>query len=87
MIFHISYEYFSEQRDEVHARFKESGAPPPSGVTMTGRWHSVEGNRGFLVAESSEAEAIGRWLQEWTDAVSFEVTLVLTDEQFAQVIT
>jgi hypothetical protein len=80
MIFHISYEYLPEQRDEVHARFKETGAPPPSG-------HCVEGNRGFLVAESSEAEAIGRWLQEWTDALSFEVTPVLTDEQFTQVIT
>ena len=87
MIFHISYEYLPEQRDEVQARFKETGAPPPSGVTMTGRWHCVEGNRGFLVAESSEAEAIGRWLQQWTDALSFEVTLVLTDEQFTQVIT
>jgi hypothetical protein len=86
MIFHISYEYLSEQRDEAQARFKETGAPPPPGVTMMGRWHSVEGNRGFLVAESSEAEAIGRWLQEWTDALSFEVTPVLTDEQFTQVI-
>jgi hypothetical protein len=87
MIFHISYEYLSEQRDEVHTRFKETGAPPPSGVTMTGRWHSVEGNRGFIVAESSEAEAIGQWLQEWADVLSFEVSPVLTDEQFTQVIT
>jgi hypothetical protein len=87
MIFHIAFEYSPEQRDEAHRRFKETGAPPPSGVTMTGRWHSAEGNRGFLVAESSEAEAIARWLQEWTDAMSFEVTPVLTDEQFIEVIT
>lgn len=87
MIFHISYEYTSEHRDTVHRRFLETGALPPSEVTMTGRWHSAEGNRGFLVAESGECEAVTRWLQQWTDIVSFEVTPVLTDEQFARVIS
>lgn len=87
MIFHISYEYSSADRDAVHARFRETGAPPPSNVTMIGRWHNVEGNGGFLVAESSDSESIGRWLQEWTDFVTFEVTPALTDEQFTQVIS
>jgi hypothetical protein len=87
MLFHISYEYPPEQRDDVHDRFRETGAPPPAGVEMTGRWHCIEGNRGFLVAESTDAEAVARWLQEWTDVLSFEVTPVLTDEQFTEVIS
>lgn len=54
---------------------------------MTGRWHDVDGNRGFLIAESSDAEAIARWLQEWTGLITFEVTPVLTDGEFRDGVT
>lgn len=87
MIFHITFEYDPRHRDAVHERFKQTGAPPPEGVSMTGRWHSVEGNRGFLVAESSRADSIARWLQEWTGLINFKATPVLTDEQFLEVLT
>ena len=49
-------------------------------------WHCAEGLRGFLVAESADAEAIAKWTQSWTDLLSFEVTPVVTDEQLARVI-
>ena len=86
MIVHITFDYLPDSRDEVHEHFKQTGAPPPDGVNMVGRWHSVEGNRGWLVAETDDPAAVARWLQEWTDLISFEVTPVLTDEQFSAVI-
>ena len=36
-----------EQRDAAQARFAETGALPPQGVKMTGRWHSVHGKKCF----------------------------------------
>lgn len=87
MIFHVNFEYSTHDRDKVHERFKETGAPPPDGVDMTGRWHSVAGNRGFLVAESDSADGIAQWLQEWTELISFDVTPVLTDEAFRDVVS
>jgi hypothetical protein len=86
MIFHAIYEYSTDNRDQVHERFKQTGGAAPPEVSMLGRWHSTEGNGGFLVAESDDAEAVAKWLQDWTDLVSFEITPVLTDEQFASVI-
>lgn len=86
MLFHAQYDYSPDDRDRVHQRFKETGGLPPAGVTMLGRWHSVEGNRGFLIAESEDASAVTSWLHGWTDLLSFEVTPVLTDEQFKDVI-
>jgi len=62
MLFHARYRYSTADRNAVHGRFLESGAPPP-GVTMLGRWHGAEGNGGFLVAEADDAAAIARWLQ------------------------
>jgi hypothetical protein len=42
--------------------------------------------RGFMVAESSNAPAIAKFMQDWTDLLSFEVTPVITDEELAGVI-
>jgi len=86
MTFHISYAFPSENRDDAQERFKKTGAPPPASVTMTGRWHCAEGLRGFIVAETDDAVAIGKWMQEWSDLLTFEVTPVLTDEQISEVI-
>ena len=86
MPFHITYEVSPQDRDQVQKRFKETGAPPPEGVTMQGRWHSAAGHIGFLVAESSNAIAIGKWMQNWTDLLAFDITPVLTDEEVAEVI-
>lgn len=53
---------------------------------MKSRWHSIDGNKGFIIAETSDIEAFGKWFQDWTDALSCEVSPVLTDEQVAKVI-
>jgi hypothetical protein len=86
MTFHITYTLLPGHRNNAQKRFKETGALPPPGLTMVGRWHAAEGLRGFVVAETSDAVAITKWLQEWTDLLSFEVTPVVNDEQLAQVI-
>ena len=86
MLFHATFEYATDDRDDVHERFIRTGALPPEGVEMVGRWHSVEGNRGFLLAETEDPQAIARWLQGWTDLVSFELSPVLDDKQFQMVL-
>lgn len=86
MLFHITYEFSPEQRDNAQERFKETGGLPGDGVTMHGRWHSAAGQVGFVVAESSDAVAIGKWMQGWTDLLSFEITPVFTDEEAIEVI-
>jgi Domain of unknown function (DUF3303) len=86
MVFHVTYRFFPEQRNDVQARFLKTGAPPPSGVTMVGRWHGVGSHQGFVVAEASDAEAIAIWLHGWTDLMAFEVTPVLSDEQLTRVL-
>ena len=47
---------------------------------------TVASHIGFLVAEPSDAFAIGRWMQSWTDLLSFVVTPVLTDKEAADMI-
>ena len=86
MMVHGSDRYSTANRDAVHRRFLETGGAPPAGVSMLGRWHCAEGNGGFFLAETDDPAALARWLQDWTDLIDFEVTPVLTDEQFSEVI-
>ncbi len=86
MKFHVTYDYAPDDREVVLARFKETGAPPPDGVKMVGRWHSAEGNRGFLLAEADDVKAMAAWTYEWSDLLSFEIAPVLDDDEFSDVI-
>jgi len=85
MLFMITYDVMPENRDEVNKRFLETGGPPPPGVKMVGRWVSP-GGRGFCLAESNSLLAVGKWLQQWSDLLLFEITPVLIDEEVAEII-
>ena len=86
MIFHITYNIASQNRDAAQARLLETGGLPPEGATMVGRWHCAQGLKGFVLCETTDAEAITAWLQEWSDLLTFEVTPVVDDDQIVRVI-
>ena len=86
MLLVVQWSFEPENRDAANARFKETGAPPPDGVKMLGRWHSAEGGEGVLVCECDDAVSLGKWLQEWSDLLSFRVMPVYDDAGAAEVI-
>jgi Protein of unknown function (DUF3303) len=86
MLFMISYAFAPDARDTVQDRFKKTGGGPGSGVKMLGRWHAVGGHGGYLLAETADAIALGKWLQEWTDHLEFDVTPVNNDEDVMKVL-
>ena len=86
MLFMITYSFRPKDRETAQDRFKKTGGFPGPGAKMLGRWHDVGGNRGFLLAESSDSVALGKWTQEWTDLLDFVVTPVNTDEDVMKVL-
>ena len=86
MLFHITYEFPPDHRDAAQERFKQTGGLPPEDVKMIGRWHCAEGHSGFIVADADNPVSICKWIQEWTDLLSFQITPVLTDEQIMEVL-
>ncbi len=86
MLFMISYSFKPEVRNVAQARFKSTGGMPGPGVKMLGRWHALGGNNGFILAESSDGVAIGKWIQDWTDLLAFNVIPVNTDEDVLKVL-
>jgi hypothetical protein len=86
MQFMITYAFRPEVRNAAQARFKATGGLPGEGATMLGRWHAVAGNSGFVLAESNDTVAIGKWMQEWTDLLTFDVIPVNNDEDVLKVL-
>lgn len=66
------------------AEFLKTGGAPPAGVTLVGRWHGADG-KGFLIAESDDEKAIGRWVAEWREYMDIRTTVVLDDAAMAPI--
>lgn len=85
MHFHITYSIAVEHRDNAEARFKDTGALPPEGVSLVARWHDAGGRRGFMVVEASDMALVARYMRDWTDLITFEIVPVIDDEQLSQI--
>lgn len=68
------------------ARFLETGAQPPAGITLHGRWFSASHNRGYMLVETDDAKTIFRWTSQWCDLIDFQVEPVLTDADIAPIL-
>lgn len=86
MQFLLSWDIAEDNRDAAVARFVETGALPPEGVTMLHRWHLAEGREGFAIAEADDAVAIGKWTNQWTDLLTFRIVPIVDDEGFKKVL-
>ena len=85
MQFMVTYSIDIPQRAQAEARFLETGAVPPEDVQMLGRWHCTGERRGFMLIESNELSGITKFMRDWSDLLSFQITPVISDEQMAQI--
>lgn len=70
---------------DAEARFLKTGAPPPAGVKMLGRWHGMSGG-GVMIAETDDANALYAWLAFWNDLIEFHTTPCVEDAEAAEVL-
>jgi hypothetical protein len=86
MLFLVQWTLTSDTRDAVQNRFKQTGGPPPPGVKVIGRWHSLSQSSGLAIAEASDPVAIGKWCQSWSDLLELDVMPVADDEVTMRII-
>ena len=87
MKFMITFPLTHHDYEERVARFLETGAPPPEGVELLGRWFTVSHSRGFMLVETDDAKAIFSWVSEWASLIDFVVEPVLADTEAAGVLS
>ncbi len=86
MRFMVTFPLTHHAYKERISRFLKSGAPPPSGVTLLGRWFTASHNKGFMLVETDDAKLLYRYVSEWTDIMDFDIDPVVTDEEAAAVL-
>ena len=64
------------------SRFLQTGAPPPEGVKMLGRWHGPY--TGWVLAETNDLAKVYEWTARWSDLLKFAVVPVLEDAEMGQ---
>jgi hypothetical protein len=66
-------------------RFVKTGGMPPSGVTLIGRWHGMNG-KGFAVVETSDSKALFAYMAEWLEYIPIEATALVEDAEAGEVL-
>ncbi|HEX4322021.1 MAG TPA: DUF3303 family protein [Acidobacteriaceae bacterium] len=66
---------------EAAKRFLAGEAAPQPGVTLLGRWHSVDLSTGFSLYETSDPAALYNGAVKWADLLNFETFLVVEDTE------
>ncbi|MCA9082298.1 MAG: DUF3303 family protein [Planctomycetaceae bacterium] len=82
IIFHLPANRFAERIK----RFVETGALPPNGVKLHGRWVTLGHDRGFQLVETAKPELIFHWCSEWADLMTFEVFPIIESAPAATVL-
>lgn len=80
MKFIVSWKIPKGSVADAEARFLKTGAHPPAGVKMIGRWHGMSGH-GVLIAETDDAKALYSWIGFWNDLLEFETSPCVEDAE------
>ena len=81
MKFMVTYTIKPENYKATMARFKKTGAIPPKGVNLLGRWTRPDLRGGFALLETDDATALTGFLMQWADLVEQMTVPVVEDEQ------
>jgi hypothetical protein len=64
---------------EVVDRFLKGLGAPGEGVTLLGRWHSIDLSEGYSLFEASDPAALHRSAAPWADILDLKSVLVIED--------
>ena len=81
MKFIVQWNGLPTAESAVIERFMKTGAQPPEGVKLLGRWHAVGGLHGVAIVEAEDTRALAALSLEWGDLLTMGVFPALTDEE------
>jgi hypothetical protein len=86
MKFMMTFSFNPATRDEVLDRYRRTGAVPPPGVKLLGRWIAADSSGGFDLLESDDSKALVDLSLMWSDLLEMSFIPVLEEDDFASVL-
>ncbi|RTL81221.1 MAG: DUF3303 domain-containing protein [Hyphomicrobiales bacterium] len=71
--------------DKALARFAQTRAEPPKGVTLLGRWYCADMSMGFELLESDDVTALNEFAARWLDVFEMSIVPVVEDAELVEV--
>ena len=87
MLFMATFPLTHRDYDLRVSRFLETGAPPPEGVNLRGRWFTASHSKGFMLIEAGDPKDLFRYISQWASLIDFTVEPVVTDDEAAAVLS
>jgi hypothetical protein len=82
----FTFKTLPKARDQAIARFKKTGARPPKGATLLGRWVAADFRGGFDLVECSDAGVLTEFALQWSDLLDMQVVPVIEDDDLKAVL-
>jgi hypothetical protein len=88
MKFMLTFDWKSDvkARDQGIARFKKTGAKPPKGVKLLGRWTRADFSGGYDLLEADDAKALAEFSLMWSDLMDLAIYPVIEDTALNEVL-
>ena len=86
MKFMVTFPLTHRHYKERVSRFLDTGAPPPEGTTLLGRWFTASHSKGFMLVETDDPTTLFRWTSEWADLMDFQIEPVVTEDEAAPIL-
>ncbi len=67
-------------------QFLETGAPPPEGATILGRWHKSDLSGGFVLVETDDPKTGYETAVQWAETLQMDTTPVLGDDEIGPIL-
>ncbi len=82
MRFMVVERFAPEKAHAISERFRRDGRLLPDNVTYVASWMTLDGGKCFQIMEAPDERALGVWLDRWADLVDFEVSPILTSDEY-----
>jgi hypothetical protein len=71
---------------ETVSRFLAGQGNPPAGVTMLGRWHSIDFSTGFTLYEYTDPAVLYEAASTWADVLNMQNFIVVEDAEVGPIL-
>jgi hypothetical protein len=81
MLYLMHWKVKDGKHDEAVKKFLSTGAPFPEGCKLIDRFHAPGSVKGWLVAETEDANTIYEHASEWAELLIWDTTPVFKDKE------
>lgn len=87
MKFILSWQPYSNVKEELIERFRTIGKEPPEGIQLLGRWTKADLGGGYALVETSDPKRLAAFAYQWIDLMQLNIVPVVEDPDLNQVFT